>query len=152
MAFVIESSSKLPFIHVWMTKIVGRSDVCLMQKQLRENLAGRRKHSCIYMGIDFSSLTSQEDLPLVPIISQFAQLYHESRSIYQLELLVVIDPCLMPAVRYIAESLVIPMLFFASPEALQTYVMRRNTDTQPFAPKDKAARIAATRNIDTWKN
>jgi hypothetical protein len=134
MAFTIENFSKLPFIHVRMLKPVERTEVRLLQSQLREALGQRRKHTCVYVGINLSGTMSQEKLPLIPIISQFAHFYHESRGQYQVELLLAIDPTLMPGVRYVAESLVVPMLFFASDEALLTYVLRRNTDTQPISP------------------
>jgi hypothetical protein len=135
MAFVIETSPQLPFIHTRMIDPVQKSEAKLIQKQLREILAGRCKHSCLYIGLNLAGVLMQEEVPLVKMIGLLAEIYHESRYDYQLELLVVIEPTLVPIVRYIAESLVVPMLFFASYETLNTYVRRRNEGTQPLSPK-----------------
>jgi len=133
MAFVIESSPRLPFIHTRMMDSIQKNEPKLLQAQLKEILSKRRKHSCVYLGLNLSDVLMQEQVPLVQIISLLAEIYHETRSEYQVELLVVIEPTLVPAVRYIAESLVVPMLFFASYETLQTYVQRRTEDTQPLS-------------------
>jgi hypothetical protein len=142
MAFVIESSPKLPFIHTRMVDPVQKSDAKLLHTQLLEMLAVRRKNSCVYVALDFSGVLMQEQVPLVQIISQIAEIYHQTRREYQVELLFVIEPSLIPVVRYIAESLVVPMLFFASYETLFTYVRRRNEDTQPLS--DELVRAAVT--------
>jgi hypothetical protein len=135
MAFVIETSPKLPFIHTRMVDPVQKNDPMLIKSQLMDILARRKKHTTIYVGINLSTVLMQEDVPLVAIISQLAEIYHETRRIYQLELLIVIDPTLLPVVRYVAESLCVPILGFASYDTLNIYVRRRTEDTQPFSNK-----------------
>lgn len=150
MAYIIEASPRLPFIHTQMFDPIQKSDVSLIQMQLREILAKRRKHTCIYVGLNLSAVLMKDSVPLVPIISQLAQIYHETRGDYQLELLLIIEPTLMPIVRYIAESLVLPMLFFSSYETLLSYVQRRTEDTQPISAE--MAMAAVTGLMGDWNN
>jgi hypothetical protein len=149
MAFTIASSSTLPFIHARMLNIVRKNDLNCVKSQLMELVSQRRPHSYLYLGINLSSAIEQDDVPLVRIITQFAEAYHELRQCYQLEILVVIDPSLMPGIRYVADSLGLPILFFASYEAMYTYVSRRNSDTQTAVPKDRDARVKATLQLKT---
>lgn len=142
MAFIIESSATIPFIHTRMIDPVRKNDASIIQSQLREMIAKRRKHSCIYLGINLTAVLMQEEVPLVHIISQLAEIYHETRNCYQLELLIVVEPSLITVVRYIAESLGLPMLFFATYETLHTYVRRRTEDTQPISAEMARAAVA----------
>lgn len=135
MAFIIESNQNQALIHVNMMMPVEKADGLRMKISLGQLLAARKKSKTVFLALDLSIASGQDNLPLVQLLSHFSDIYHQWRKEFQLELLLVLDPALMGVARYVAESLFVPILFFASTDALEVYVDRRTGDTQPIRPE-----------------
>jgi hypothetical protein len=145
MGFIIESSDKQALIQVTLHDTINRGDGLCIKMSVSQLLANRKKNRSLYITLNLEDV--QVETSLVSLFTQFAELYHQWRKDFQLELLIVLDPVLMPTVRYLSESLFVPMLFFASPEALDAYIDKRTGDTQPFRP-DWARNLVQTLPVE----
>jgi hypothetical protein len=147
MAFIIESSSNQAMIRVNVRESLSKADCLCIKMSLSQLLAARSKNKSLCLALNLNDISAQANLPLVAFFSQFAEVYHQWRKDFHLELLLVIDPTLMPAARYLSESLCVPMLYFATEEALDVYIDRRTGDTQTFRP-DWAKNLARTQELE----
>lgn len=134
MAFVIESASNQSLIRVNMSEPIEKADGLRMKICLGQLLSSRPKNKSLYIVLSFGNISQEDGLPLVQILSNFAEIYHQWRKHFHLEMLLQIDVNLVTVARYLSESFVVPMMFFASEESLEHYLFRQLDDTQPIRP------------------
>ena len=146
MAFVIETSGKYPLVTVRMLEPVEKDDAIRLLMTLRDWMAKRKANTSAYLALNL--LEIEDEIPLIQLMVQFSKIYQEFYKHLQLEILVITDVSLTAIVRYLAESLSLPMQLVLSREALHTYVERRCDDTQPIRP-ELLAQAAETLNVFT---
>jgi hypothetical protein len=146
MAFVIENSGKYPLVTVRMLEPVEKDDAIRLLMSLRDWMAKRKANTSVYLALNL--LEIEDEIPLIQVMVQFAKIYQEFYKQLQLEILVSTDVSLTAIVRYLAESLSLPIQLVLSHEALHTYVERRCGDTQPIRP-ELLAQAAETLNVFT---
>lgn len=134
MAFVIESSQNQPLIRINMLEPVEKADGLRMKICLGQLLSSRPKNKTVYLALCLGDF--QEDgLQLVQILSNFAEIYHQWRKYFHLQMLVQIDENQASIARQFSKRFVVPMAFFSADEDLEFFFEQQLEDTQPFRPE-----------------